>query len=50
MLSDEGKYMEIPKEKYNLLNDAVREMRTPHYNAEDFIQSQIEGVPEKYEE
>jgi len=50
MLSQEYEYIEIPKEQYNMLNKAVKEMNTPHYSAEDFINAQIKEAIEKYEE
>jgi hypothetical protein len=34
-----GKCIEIPKEKYERLNTAIKEMNTPFYNAEHFIQT-----------
>ncbi len=42
--------IEIPREQYNELNEAVREMGTPFRTAEQFINSQINEVLEKYEE
>jgi len=33
-----------------LLDEAVREMNTPYHNAEGFINAQIEGALDKYEE
>jgi Arc/MetJ-type ribon-helix-helix transcriptional regulator len=43
-------YVEIPKEEYEKLNRAVKEMNTPYTDAEDFIQNQIQKALEKYEE
>ncbi|MEM3054510.1 MAG: ribbon-helix-helix domain-containing protein [Candidatus Bathyarchaeia archaeon] len=43
-------YVEIPKEEYEKLNKAVKEMNTPYADAEDFIQKQIQKAIEKYEE
>ncbi len=46
----EYEYVEIPKEEYEKLNKAVKEMNTPYADAEDFIQKQIQKALEKYEE
>ncbi|MBS7615607.1 hypothetical protein KEJ45_00175 [Candidatus Bathyarchaeota archaeon] len=48
--SNEYEYVEIPKEEYEKLNKAVKEMNTPYADAEDFIQQQIQKAIEKYEE
>jgi len=48
--SADYEFVEIPKEDYEKLNRAVREMNTPYANAEDFIYGQIQNVLEKYEE
>ena len=47
--SDEYEYIEIPREKYERLNEAIKEMNTPFYSAEEFINQQIDEVLEKYE-
>ena len=47
--SKEYKYIEISKEKYEKLNQALKEMDTPFYNAEEYIKKQIDKVLEKYE-
>ena len=49
-LSQGYEYVEAPRERYELLNEAVKEMSTPYYSGEDFINSQIEEALEKYEE
>ena len=49
-LDQENECVEIPKEQYDLLDEAVREMNTPYPNAEGFINVQIKEVLEKYEE
>jgi hypothetical protein len=49
-LSHETEYVEIEKEQYALLDEAVREMNTPYRSAEGFINAQISEVLEKYEE
>jgi len=47
--SEEYEYIEIPKEKYERLNQALKEMNAPFYNADDFINRQIDEVLEKCE-
>ncbi len=47
--SKEYKYIEISKEKYEKLNQALKEMDTPFYNAEEYIKKQIDKDLEKYE-
>jgi Arc/MetJ-type ribon-helix-helix transcriptional regulator len=49
-LGQETEYVEIEKEQYALLDEAVREMNTPYRSAEGFINTQISEVLEKYEE
>jgi metal-responsive CopG/Arc/MetJ family transcriptional regulator len=48
--SSEYEYIEIPKEKYDKLNEAVKEMGMPYYNAAEFIEDQISKALEQYEE
>jgi metal-responsive CopG/Arc/MetJ family transcriptional regulator len=50
MLREEIECIEIPREKYEKLNIAVKEMRTPYRNAADFIEDQIDKAIEQYEE
>ena len=47
-LKNDNERLEIPREQYNELNKAVKEMGTPFVTAEEFIQSQITDVLEKY--
>jgi metal-responsive CopG/Arc/MetJ family transcriptional regulator len=47
-LREESEYVEIPREKYERLDAAVKEMNTPYRGAEGFINIQIEEVLEKY--
>ena len=47
--SKEYKYIEISKEKYGKLNQALKEMDAPFYNAEEYIKKQIDKSLEKYE-
>ena len=46
--SEEYEYIEVPKEKYDKLNEAVKKMT--YYNAADFIEDQINKALEQYEE
>jgi len=46
--SEEYEYIEIPKEKYDRLNLAIKDMNTPFYSVDDFINHQIEEVLEQY--
>jgi len=48
--SEEYEYIEIPKEKYERLNQAIKEMDTPFYSVDDFIDKQIEEVLVQYAE
>jgi len=47
--SEEYEYIEVPREKYERLNQAIKKMNTPFYDADDFINQQIDEVLEKYE-
>jgi len=47
--SEEYEYIEVPREKYERLNEAIKEMNTPFYSAEEFINQQIDEMLEKYE-
>jgi len=49
-LSQEREFVEIPREQYDLLNEAIKEMNTSYRNAEDFINIQIKEALGKYEE
>jgi len=49
-LKGENECVEIPKEQYEKLNDAVKEMSTPYQSADDFVTSQVDEALEKYEE
>ena len=42
--------LEIPREQYEMLNEAVREMNLPFRTANHFVSSQIYALLEKYEE
>jgi Arc/MetJ-type ribon-helix-helix transcriptional regulator len=47
--SEDYEYIEISKEKYDKLNKAVKQMNTPYYNAEEFIDDQIDKILGQYE-
>ncbi|MEM3596527.1 MAG: ribbon-helix-helix domain-containing protein [Candidatus Bathyarchaeia archaeon] len=47
--TEEYEYIEIPKQKYDKLNKAVKQMNTPYYNAEEFIDDQIDKILDRYE-
>jgi metal-responsive CopG/Arc/MetJ family transcriptional regulator len=49
-LSQEKECVEIQKEQYDLLDEAVREMNTPYRSAEGFIDAQIRDVLDRYDE
>jgi hypothetical protein len=49
LLSDSHACMQIPKEKYGRLNEAVKMMNTPYCNAQDFIHKQMEHVLEQFD-
>jgi hypothetical protein len=46
----EWEYIEMPKELYETLEDALKEMDTPFRTVEDFMNTQAKDVVEKYEE
>jgi len=48
-LNENSEYVEIPREKYEKLDTAVREMNTPYHSASDFVNTQIDEVLEKYD-
>jgi metal-responsive CopG/Arc/MetJ family transcriptional regulator len=48
-LREDFEYLEIPREKYERLEAAVKEMNTPYRSAADFINNQIDEVLEKYD-
>ena len=48
-LNENSEYVEIPKDKYEKLEAAVKEMNAPYRGALDFILTQIDEVLEKYD-
>jgi hypothetical protein len=49
-LKGENQCLEIPKDQFDKLNEALEEMDLPFHSAEQFINSQISEILEKYEE
>ena len=49
-LNEESEYVEIPKEKYEKLDAAVKEMDAPYRDALDFILKQVDEALEKHDE
>jgi len=48
-LREESEYVEIPRDKFERLEAAVKEMNTPYHSASDFVYTQIDEVLEKYD-
>ena len=49
-LKGDNQCLEIPKDQFEKLNEALDEMDLPFHSAEHFINSQINEILEKYEE
>jgi len=49
-LKGDYQFIEVPKEEYDQLEEALKEMSTPYRNAEDFLIGQVREALEKYEE
>jgi hypothetical protein len=49
-LKSGNEFLEIPREQYEELNEALKEMDMPFRNADQFVNSQIDAILEKYEE
>ena len=47
-LNEDSEYIEIPREKYERLDAAVKEMSTPYHGASDFVHKQVDEALEKY--
>jgi metal-responsive CopG/Arc/MetJ family transcriptional regulator len=43
-------YIEIPKEQYDTLEEALKEIDTPYRSVEDFMNTQMEEALQKYED
>jgi len=48
-LSEDSEYIEIPREKHESLDAAVKEMSTPYHGASDFVNKQVDEALEKYD-
>ena len=48
-LREESMYVEIPREKYERLEAAVKEMGTPYHSTSDFVHKQVDELLEKYD-
>jgi hypothetical protein len=49
-LKNDNEFVEVSREQYNELEEALKEMGTPFRSPEQFIRSQISDVLYKYEE
>ena len=49
-LKGDNQCLEIPREQYEKIDEAIRELNLPFRGTEHFITRQIEGLLEKYEE
>jgi metal-responsive CopG/Arc/MetJ family transcriptional regulator len=50
LLKGDYEYIEIPKEEYEKVQQAIRDMETPFLSVSGFIDQQIKSLLEKYEE
>lgn len=48
-LRHEYEYIEMPKERYELLQEALKEMNAPYRSVEEFINTETGEVLQKYE-
>ena len=49
-LKGEYEYIEMPKEQYHILEEALKEMNTPYRSVEDFTNTQTKEALQKYDE
>jgi hypothetical protein len=49
-LKGECEYIEMPKEQYDMLEEALKEMNTPYRSVEDFTNTQTKEALQKYDE
>ena len=49
-LKTDNECIEVSREQYNELDEALKEMGTPFHSPEQFIRSQISEVLDKYDE
>jgi metal-responsive CopG/Arc/MetJ family transcriptional regulator len=50
MLENEYEFIEVPKEEYDQLEEALKDINTPYRSAEEFIIGQVREALEKHEE
>jgi len=48
-LNEDSEYIEIPREKYERLDAAVKEMSTPYRSASEFVHKQVDEALKKYD-
>jgi len=48
-LREDSEYIEVPREKYERLEAAVKDMNTPYHGAYDFVHKRIEEALEQYD-
>jgi len=49
-LNKQYEYIEIPREQYLTVEEALKEMNTPYRSVEDFVSTQIRDAVDKYED
>jgi hypothetical protein len=49
-LKGDYEFMEIPKDQFDMFDEAVKEMNTPYRGAVEFISAQMKETLEKYQE
>jgi Arc/MetJ-type ribon-helix-helix transcriptional regulator len=49
-LKEDYEYVEVPKEQYDLVQQAIKDMEMPFTSANDFIDEQITNLLKKYSE
>jgi hypothetical protein len=49
-LKGDYEFVEIPRDQFDLLDEAVEEMNTPYRSAVELIDVQMKETPEKYQE
>lgn len=49
-LKGDYEFMEIPKDQFDMFDEAVKEMNTPYRGAVEFINAQMKETLEKYQE
>ena len=46
----EYEYVEVPKEEYERLQQAIKDLEMPFLSVNDFVDQQLKGLLEKYAE